>query len=99
MSSEQRMQRQPDLSRAVANGNDTVTACAFGRDLPDDAGALRLSARDRHEIVGRSALAGSLAKPSRTAGSHRSAAGSHGGPGAVPIDVEANPAGAPASSS
>jgi len=97
MSSEQCMQRQPDLPRALAYGKDTVTACAFGRDLPDMAGALRLSARDRHEIVGRSALAESLAKPSRTAGSHCSGAGSLAG--AMPIDVEANPVGAPASSS
>lgn len=99
MSSEQRLQRQPDLPRALANGDDTVTACVFGRDLPDKARARTLSARDRHEIVGRSALTESLAKPSRTAGSHCSGAGSLTGTGAMPIDVDENPAGAPASSS
>jgi GGDEF domain-containing protein len=45
MYSEQRLQRQPDLSRALASRNEAVTACVFGRDQPDKARARTLSAR------------------------------------------------------
>jgi hypothetical protein len=45
MSSEQRLQRQPDLPRALADGNEAVTATAFGCRRPDKAKAPKLSAR------------------------------------------------------
>ena len=45
MYSEQRLQRQPDLSRALASRNEAATACVFGRDQPDKARARTLCAR------------------------------------------------------
>jgi hypothetical protein len=63
MSSEQRLQRQPDRPRALADGNEAVTACVFGCHRPDDASALKLSERShlsrvRERVMARCDLPG-----------------------------------------
>ena len=67
--------------------------CVRARSAGQGEGTDALCACDRHEVVGRSALAGSSAKPSRSTGSHRSSGGPLAERGAMPIDVGEHPAG------
>jgi hypothetical protein len=51
MFSEQRSHRQPDLPRALADGNEAVTACGFECHRPDKARAPKLSERSSRSHV------------------------------------------------